>query len=115
MQSKILSKILLLITSFQIRLYRIRDNSMYPEVLDNQLVLVNISGFQKSNIKRGDLIIFKVPELKTIKYIKRVVGIPKDKITINGKSLQVNGRDIYKDYSNHEIYKEGSWSLSDRQ
>ena len=115
MQNKILSKMLFLITIFQIRIFRIRDNSMYPAILNNQVILVNTSNYQKQNIKRGDLIIFRVTRIRTIKYIKRVVGIPKDKITITQNSIKVNGKDIYEDYFNYNIYEEGSWLLSDKE
>ena len=77
---------------------------MYPAILNNQVILVNTSNNQKQNIKRGDLIIFRVTRIRTIKYIKRVVGIPKDKITITQNSIKVNGKDIYEDYFNYNIY-----------
>ena len=88
---------------------------MYPAILNNQVILVNTSNNQKQNIKRGDLIIFRVTRIRTIKYIKRVVGIPKDKITITQNSIKVNGKDIYEDYFNYNIYEEGSWLLSDKE
>ena len=87
MQKKIVFKFLSLLTISQLRFFRIKDQSMYPFLKDNQLVIVNTSKYSKRNIKHGDVIVFKVSGRK-INFIKRVVGVPNDKIIIinTGKS-----------------------------
>lgn len=98
--------------------FKIPSKSMYPTLLVGDQILVDrISyglGFPCSEskiipsfktIKRGDVIVFRYPEdlkskncpnggfigLTSIYYIKRVVGIPGDKIEIIGKDLLING------------------------
>ena len=81
MQKKIGFKLLSLLTIFQLRFFRIKDQSMYPFLRENQIVIVNTSKYIKRNIKHGDVIVFKVLGRK-INFINRVVGVPNDKIII---------------------------------
>lgn len=45
-------------------------------------------------IKRGDIIIFKYPKDPSIKYIFRVVGLPRETIEIRGRSVYINGEEL---------------------
>ena len=104
MQKKIGFKILSLLTIFQIRFFRIKDQSMYPFLKDNQLVIVNTSKYSRRNIKHGDVVVFKVLGRK-INFIKRVIGIPNDKITITSEGVEINEKDFFQHYisSNYEL------------
>ena len=46
-----IDKFLSLLTIFQLRFFRIKDQSMYPFLKNNQLVIVNTSKYTKKNIK----------------------------------------------------------------
>ncbi len=46
--------------------------------------------------KRGDIIVFKTPENNRTDYIKRVIGIPGDKIRIINGEIQINGSIIMR-------------------
>ena len=113
MQNKIFLKILSLISIFKIRFFRVIDDSMYPILKDNQLIIVNTSVFQKRKIKRGDIVIFKIKG-EEIKYIKRVVAIPKDKTIVDSKGVNVNDSDFFQhNYSGK--YKLKSFYLLEEQ
>src|SRR5262249_26856279 len=43
--------------------------------------------------KRGDIIVFKFPENTDLDYVKRVVGIPGDKIEVRDDILYINGQE----------------------
>jgi signal peptidase I len=60
--------------------------------------------FEIRQPKRGDVIVFEFPEDRTKDFIKRVVGVPGDKIRVANKKVYVNDQ-IYK--NPHEVHKEG--------
>ena len=46
--------------------------------------------------KRGDAVVFLFPRDPSLHYVKRVIGIPGDKIELNGTQLSING-EVVKD------------------
>jgi signal peptidase I len=48
--------------------------------------------------KRGDVIVFIYPKDPSLHYIKRVVGVPGDKVEFRGKELWVNGEAVPKEF-----------------
>jgi signal peptidase I len=47
--------------------------------------------------KRGDVVVFKLPKDNTTDYIKRVIGLPGDKIQVSGGLLSINGKPVQRE------------------
>jgi signal peptidase I len=77
--------------------FRIPSNSMQPNVLKGDYLFadkqVNCPGC-KYSILRGDIAIFVYPNDRTLYYIKRVIGLPGDKIRIQGRTILINNQSI---------------------
>ncbi len=77
--------------------FRIPSNSMSPNVLQGDILFadkrVNCPGC-KHSIQRGDIAIFVYPNDRTLRYIKRVIGLPGDRIRIKGHTVIVNAQAI---------------------
>ena len=56
--------------------------SMRPTLQDGEFVLVNKLSYRFSEIQRGDIIVFHFPMNPEEELIKRVVGLPGDRVTI---------------------------------
>ncbi|MCB1155423.1 MAG: signal peptidase I [Deltaproteobacteria bacterium] len=92
----------LFIRSFVFQAFKIPSGSMIPTLLVGDHLVVNkfIYGFEVpfmdkkilpfSRPKRGDIIVFKFPNDPSKDFIKRVIGIPGDKIEVRGKQVYVN-------------------------
>ncbi|WP_338764373.1 signal peptidase I [Massilia sp. METH4] len=102
--------------SFLFEPFKIPSSSMVPTLLVGDLILVNKFTYgirlpiinQKiipiNDPQRGDVMVFKYPKDMSQDYIKRIVGVPGDKITYENKRLTVNGKPI--SYAPMEDYLE---------
>jgi signal peptidase I len=46
------------------------------------------------DIKRGDIIVFKLPSNSRINYVKRVIGLPGETVQVKGHRVFVNGKEL---------------------
>jgi signal peptidase I len=86
--------------------FKIPSSSMVPTLLVGDLILVNKYDYgirlpivnkkiiEVGNPQRGDVMVFKYPKDPSQDYIKRVIGVPGDKITYENKRLTVNGKPV---------------------
>ncbi len=68
--------------------------SMMPTLQDRDRMIVNKIGYRIGEPKRFDIIVFKATEDKD--YIKRIIGLPGDRIEYKNDQLYVNGK-LYKE------------------
>jgi signal peptidase I len=95
--------IVLLLRSFLVEPFRIPSGSMMPTLRIGDFVLVNkydygirlpvlnLKVIENDAPARGDIIVFRYPEDPSVPYIKRVIGVPGDRIEYRDKVLYVNG------------------------
>lgn len=79
---------------------RVKGDSMAPALLDHQLVLaVRLKGMTRNiSAMRGKIIAFHHPmEWQSI-YVKRIVGLPNEYISIEDNSIAVDGAPIPEPY-----------------
>lgn len=105
--------IAIFINTFLFRTTRVKGNSMNPTLKEkDRMVSIKASlYFQKPS--RSDVIVFKIPNSENKSYIKRVIGIEGDKITIFGGNVYLNDELLIEDYIEADIYtdteNEDSW------
>ncbi|WP_050465464.1 signal peptidase I [Herbaspirillum autotrophicum] len=92
--------------SFLYEPFKIPSSSMVPTLLVGDLILVNKFTYgirlpivnkkiiEINHPERGDVMVFKYPKDVSVDYIKRVVGVPGDKIIYKNKRLTVNGKEV---------------------
>jgi len=94
--------IVLIFRSFIFEPFRIPSSSMMPTLLIGDFILVNKYEYglrlpvlynkfiDINDPKRGDVVVFRYPENPKIPYIKRIIGLPGDKIAYYDKTLYIN-------------------------
>jgi signal peptidase I len=92
----------LLLRSFLFEPFRIPSDSMMPTLQDGDFILVNKFAYglrapvlnkkfmSVADPKRGDVVVFRYPPDPAINYIKRVVGLPGDRIKVVSDRIIVN-------------------------
>lgn len=102
--------IVLILRSFVVEPFQIPSGSMRPTLEIGDFILVNkwhygfrlpVAGTKiipMNDPERGDVVVFKYPQNPRINYIKRVVGLPGDRIAYHNKVLYVNGEPQVQDF-----------------
>ncbi|TCP29314.1 signal peptidase I [Scopulibacillus darangshiensis] len=88
--------IAVLVRSFIFTNYVVEGKSMMPTLQDGNRLIVNKIDYDISKPDRFDVIIFHAT--KTEDYVKRVIGLPGDKIVYKNDKLYVNGKYIKEPY-----------------
>jgi signal peptidase I len=98
--------IVLLIRSFIFEPFRIPSDSMMPTLLDGDFIVVNKFAYGLRlpvlNMKivdvgapqRGDVVVFRYPPDPAVNYIKRLVGLPGDRVEVRNDQLTINGEPV---------------------
>ena len=94
--------------SFLFEPFKIPSGSMIPTLHIGDLILVNkfhygirlpvlnLKVIDGHPVERGDVMVFRYPPKPSLDYIKRVVGVPGDKIAYINKVLTINGQLVSK-------------------
>lgn len=104
--------IALFATTFVVQAFKIPTGSMESNLLIGDHLLVNkfIYGlhygflskiFPYKEPTRGDVIVFKYPNSPEVAYVKRLMGMPGDKIEMKGRTLYVNGQALSEGYTQY--------------
>lgn len=81
----------------------VRGSSMEPNFHNGDYILTEKVSYRFSGPKRGDVIIFKAPNRPDADYIKRVIGLPGEKIKVVAGKIYVNGKPLEEQYEPTEF------------
>ncbi len=99
-------------TTFVVQAFKIPSPSMEPTLLVGDHLLVNKFLFGGRNawydrflpyreIRRGDILVFRFPFDDHAHYVKRVIGVPGDRIKIIDQQVYINGEPLQEPYKVH--------------
>ena len=110
--------------SFLIEPFRIPSGSLEPTLLVGDFVAVNkfAYGFRLpvlekkvvsiADPKTGDIAVFRWPPDPSYDYIKRVIGVPGDKISYHNKVLTINGQEAKQTFVGYALDEYSEKSVS---
>lgn len=86
------------IYSFVAKPFVVNGASMKPNFSDGDYILVDEITYRFREPERGEVIVFKNPNNEAEFYIKRVVGLPGEKVVINANTVKINGEVLNENY-----------------
>ena len=90
--------VLFFIILFLYQPVKVEGGSMEPSLEDQERIFINKLVYHWESIERDDIIVFRYPRDPHKSFIKRVIGLPGDRIRISYGRLYVNGRQVEEPY-----------------
>jgi signal peptidase I len=94
---------------------RVDGTSMLPTLTNGELVIVNKLVYRLSEPARGDIIVFYFPVDPSQEFIKRVVGLPGDQVSIHKGAISINGQQLEEPYLTVTTNYDGDWTVAEEQ
>jgi signal peptidase I len=77
---------------------KVEGTSMMPSLSDQEHIFINKFVYRIEPIHRGDIIVFRYPRDPSKSFIKRVIGLSGDHISIDDGRVYLNGELVAEDY-----------------
>lgn len=78
--------------------YRIPSGAMQPTLMPGDFIIAKTFAYRSKLPERGDVIVFQYPKNSKIDYVKRVIGLPNEVISIVDGNLFVNHAMVNEPY-----------------
>lgn len=103
--------VFVLLYLFVVQPNEIKGNSMLPNFVNGELLLTDKLSYQFGEPKRGDVVVFKAPPSEPCsedecEYIKRVIGIPGDRVKVERGRVYLNGQLLKKEFLASDVLTE---------
>jgi signal peptidase I len=95
-----------------LRPHKIKGSSMHPNFPDGEYLLTEKVSYYLHEPQRGDVVVFK-PPVSEDEYIKRITGLPGERVALRNGKFYINGRLLKEDYLSPTLYTSGGEYLPD--
>ena len=92
----------LVMRQFVVQAFKIPSSSMETTLLVGDHILVNKFLYYFTPPHRLDIIVFQYPWEEDRDFIKRVIGLPGDRVSLRDRQVYVNDRPLHEDYARYE-------------
>ena len=84
--------------------HQVRGESMYPTLKTGEFILTNKLSLRFSDLKRGDIVVFKYPRNEKLDYIKRIIALPNETIEIKNNKVYIFNKEHPEGFVLDESY-----------
>lgn len=77
---------------FLFRPFEVKGESMFPNLHDSQYLITNVISQKLGDPKLGDVIVFKAPSEPDKDFIKRIIGVAGDSVSVKDGRVYLNGK-----------------------
>lgn len=80
------------------RPHKIKGASMSPNFPDSEYLLTEKVSYYTHDPQRGDVVVFTPPVSDVDEFIKRVIGLPGEKVMVTGGHVYINDQQLQETY-----------------
>lgn len=115
LETLLLAVIMFLIINTLTGRYQVHGQSMEPNLHDGQYLLASKATYWLHPPERGDIVVLRPPESQggDVPYVKRIIGLPGDRIEIYDQRVWVNGIALDEPYIQAQPAYQGSWQVEE--
>ncbi len=102
-ETLVLTLLMFLVIRFAVQNFNVAGISMEPNLHNTELILVDKWTYLFRQPTRGDVIVFVAPPHPDLDYVKRIIGLPGDVVSIHNTTVSVDGvtlNEVYIDPRN---------------
>lgn len=97
-ETVLLTLLIFFAVHFSVQPFRVDGPSMQPGLHTGEYVVVNLLTYDFTAPQRGDVIVFHPPDSPDTPYVKRIVAIPGDMVSVTADAIYVNGVKLNEPY-----------------
>ncbi|MET3616867.1 signal peptidase I [Peptoniphilus olsenii] len=106
------------IKTFLFNFVKVNQSSMFPTLENGDIIIANSLYRWRDNKNRGDIIVFKSPIEKNKLYIKRIIALPGEEITIKNGNIYIDDNLYSEAYFHNKpntLSEKETWKLSENE
>jgi len=111
LETALLTLVVFLVLNTLTGRFQVRGQSMEPTLHNGQYLVVSKLAYWLRPPERGDIVVFHPPNGVSDDYIKRIVGLPGERVKIRNGAVHVDGAIIEEPYAESQGAYSGSWEL----
>ena len=92
-----------IISQFIARPFIVQGASMEPSFQNGNYLIIDIISYRFNDPERGDVVVFRYPGNRSLYYIKRIIGLPGDHISLRDGDVFVNGKITQEKYFSLDV------------
>src|SRR5688572_8867370 len=86
--------IFVVIYAFLFRPFQVNGQSMYPNYHNEEYILTNLIAMRLTSLERGNVVVFQSPVDDEKDFIKRIIGLPGEEVSLKDGSVYINGQKL---------------------
>ena|SRR5690348_15008339 len=95
--------------SFAVQAVHVEGLSMYATLDDNDYLIANKIDYRLHPPERGDIVILRPPTNNSTDFIKRIIGLPGERVLIRLGKVYINGHQLSEPYLPESWVSDNSW------
>jgi signal peptidase I len=109
----LIAGILFLVVNLVTARIRVEGSSMEPSLHDGEFVVINRLAYRWANPDRGEIIVFNFPLDPERRFIKRIIGLPGDTVSVHQGIVFVNDIPLEEPYIYAPPEYDGEWIIEE--